>query len=94
MATDQLFRLFAEQNRVRAFAAVALGAETSEQVAEVAGLTPKGTALALLRLREQGVVKTLDDGELRVDYDLFRKLAREDTEPVEAARSPATSTPT
>ncbi|MER7926878.1 DUF2087 domain-containing protein [Streptomyces sp. NPDC096057] len=83
MATDQLFRLFAEQNRVRAFAAVALGAETSEQVAEVAGLTPKGTALALLRLREQGVVKTINDGELRVDYDLFRKLAREDTEPVE-----------
>lgn len=41
MATDQLFRLFAEQNRVRAFAAVALGAETSEQVAEVAGLTPR-----------------------------------------------------
>lgn len=83
MATDQLFRLFAEQNRVRAFAAVALGAETSEQVAEVAGLTPKGTAVALLRLREQGVVKTMDDGELRVDYDLFRKLARESAEPVE-----------
>ncbi|MFF5300454.1 MULTISPECIES: DUF2087 domain-containing protein [unclassified Streptomyces] len=84
MATDQLFRLFAEQNRVRAFAAVALGAETSEQVAEVAGLTPRGTAVALLRLREQGVVKTMDDGELRVDYDLFKKLAREDAEPVEA----------
>ena len=83
MATDQLFRLFAEQNRVRAFAAVALGAETSEQVAEVAGLTPRGTAVALLRLREQGVVKTMDDGELRVDYDLFKKLAREDAEPVE-----------
>ena len=35
MATDQLIRLFAEENRVRAFAAVALGAETSERVAEV-----------------------------------------------------------
>ncbi|SED57753.1 hypothetical protein SAMN05216489_03826 [Streptomyces sp. 3213] len=83
MATDQLFRLFAEQNRVRAFAAVALGAETTEQVAEVAGLTPKGTALALLKLREQGVLKTMDDGELRVDYDLFRNLAREAQEPAE-----------
>lgn len=41
MATDQLIRLFAEENRVRAFAAVALGAETSERVAEVAGLTPR-----------------------------------------------------
>ncbi|MFI5881865.1 DUF2087 domain-containing protein [Streptomyces sp. NPDC051554] len=83
MATDQLIRLFAEQNRVRAFAAVALGAETSEQVAEVAGLTPRGTAVALLRLREQGVVKTMDDGELRVDYDLFKQLAREGDEPAE-----------
>src|SRR5882762_3482387 len=83
MATDQLIRLFAEQNRVRAFAAVALGAETSEQVAEVAGLTPRGTAVALLRLREQGVVKTLDDGELRVDYDLFKNLARQGREPAE-----------
>jgi len=83
MATDQLIRLFAEENRVRAFAAVALGAETSERVAEVAGLTPRGTAVALLRLREQGVVKTMDDGELRVDYDLFKKLAREGGEPVE-----------
>ncbi|MFJ9242413.1 DUF2087 domain-containing protein [Streptomyces sp. NPDC101776] len=88
MATDQLFRLFAEQNRVRAFAAVALGAETSEQVAEVAGLTPKGTAVALLKLREQGVLKTMDDGELRVDYDLFRKLARQGEEP--ADESPVT----
>jgi hypothetical protein len=88
MATDQLFRLFAEQNRVRAFAAVALGAETSEQVAEVAGLTPKGTALALLKLREQGVLKTMDDGELRVDYDLFRKLASQGEEP--ADESPVT----
>lgn len=88
MATDQLFRLFAEQNRVRAFAAVALGAETSEQVAEVAGLTPRGTALALLKLREQGVLKTMDDGELRVDYDLFKKLASQGDEP--ADESPVT----
>lgn len=29
-------------------------------------------------------MKTMDDGELRVDYDLFKKLAREDAEPVEA----------
>jgi hypothetical protein len=54
MATDQLFRLFAEQNRVRAFAAVALGAETTEQVAEVAGLTPKGTAVGRPNSSPQG----------------------------------------
>ncbi|MFJ8533339.1 DUF2087 domain-containing protein [Streptomyces sp. NPDC093591] len=80
MATDptqQLVRLFAEESRVRAFAAVALGAENSEQVARAAGLSPKETATALLRLREQGVVTAGDDGELGVAYGLFKEYARE-----------------
>ncbi|MGN9759183.1 DUF2087 domain-containing protein [Streptomyces sp. SD31] len=90
MATDptqQLVRLFAEESRVRAFAAVALGAENSEQVARAAGLSPKETAVALLRLREQGVVTAGDDGELGVAYGLFREYAREND--AAAAQSPA-----
>ncbi|KUL21464.1 DUF2087 domain-containing protein [Streptomyces regalis] len=75
--TEQLIRLFAEESRVRAFAAVALGAGSSEQVARAAGLSPKETALALLRLREQGVVTAGDDGSLGVAYGLFREYARE-----------------
>ncbi|WP_217208223.1 DUF2087 domain-containing protein [Streptomyces sp. AC550_RSS872] len=74
--TEQLVRLFAEESRVRAFAAVALGAGSAEQVARAAGLPAKETATALLRLREQGVVTTGDDGELGVAYSLFKEYAR------------------
>lgn len=74
--TEQLVRLFAEESRVRAFAAVALGAGSTEQVARAAGLSAKETAVALRRLREQGVVTAGDDGELGVAYGLFRERAR------------------
>ncbi|MFC5217170.1 DUF2087 domain-containing protein [Streptomyces coerulescens] len=78
--TEQLVRLFAEESRVRAFAAVALGAGSADDVARAAGLSPKETALALLRLREQGVVSAGDDGELGVAYDLFRQYARREAD--------------
>lgn len=77
MATDQLMRLFTDETRVRAFAAVALGAESSEEVAEAAGLSAKEAALALLKLRELGVVTSSGDGGgLGVAYELFREYAR------------------
>ncbi|MFG2552938.1 DUF2087 domain-containing protein [Streptomyces sp. NPDC048581] len=75
--TEQLVRLFAEESRVRAFAAVALGAGSADEVARAAGLSPKETAVALRRLREQGVVTAGDDGELGVAYGLFKEYARE-----------------
>ncbi|WP_406202528.1 DUF2087 domain-containing protein [Streptomyces sp. NBC_01017] len=74
--TEQLVRLFAEETRVRAFAAVALGARSAEQVALVAGLSAKETAVSLRRLREQGVVTAGDDGELAVAYGLFKEQVR------------------
>ncbi|MBB5924887.1 DUF2087 domain-containing protein [Streptomyces echinatus] len=52
----QLIGLLADESRLRAFAAIALGARSAGQVAETAGLPPRETALALLRLREQGAV--------------------------------------
>ncbi|MFF7237224.1 DUF2087 domain-containing protein [Streptomyces collinus] len=61
---------------MRALAAVALGADGPEQVAEAAGLSAKDTALALLRLREQGVVVDGTPDGLTVSYDLFRGLLR------------------
>ncbi|MBE8469713.1 DUF2087 domain-containing protein [Streptomyces justiciae] len=94
MATDQLIRLFTDENRVRVFAAVALGAGTPEEVARAAGVPAKETALALLKLREQGVVRATaadaDGGETRlaVAYDLFRQYAREDREATRAAGNP------
>ncbi|MFI6011224.1 DUF2087 domain-containing protein [Streptomyces sp. NPDC051243] len=75
--TEQLVRLFAEESRVRAFAAVALGAGSTEEVARAAELSPKETAVALRRLREQGVVTAGDGGELGVAYGLFKEYARE-----------------
>ncbi|MFI9757607.1 DUF2087 domain-containing protein [Streptomyces sp. NPDC051963] len=89
--TEQLVRLFAEESRVRAFAAVALGAGNAEQVARAAELSPRETAVALRRLREQGVVTAGDDGELGVAYGLFkeytRAAARRDSEAVESPAS-------
>lgn len=76
MATDRLMRLFTDETRVRAFAAVALGATSPEEVAGAAGLSVKDTALALLKLREQGVVTAGDGGELGVAYELFREAVR------------------
>ncbi|MEJ1196026.1 MULTISPECIES: DUF2087 domain-containing protein [unclassified Streptomyces] len=75
-ALSALPGLFAEEGRVRAFAAVALGAGSPAQVAETAGLSSKDTAAALRRLREQGVVTYGDGGELVVAHDRFRDLAR------------------
>ncbi|GHB97579.1 hypothetical protein GCM10010348_16440 [Streptomyces anthocyanicus] len=68
--------LFAEESRVRAFAAVALGAGDAAQVAGAAGLSAKEAAGALRRLREQGVVTSGDDGGLVVAHGRFRELAR------------------
>ena len=74
---DQVIRLFAEESRVRAFAAVALGAGTPAAVARAAGLSARETAVALHRLGEQGVVVEGADGALGVAYGLFRDHARE-----------------
>ncbi|MFG2683362.1 DUF2087 domain-containing protein [Streptomyces sp. NPDC048392] len=81
--------LFAEESRVRAFAAVALGAGDAAQVARAAGLSAKETAGALRRLREQGVVTSGDDGELAVAHDRFRELARAGRPAAQAARGSA-----
>jgi hypothetical protein len=67
--------LFAEESRVRAFAAVALGAGDAARVARAAGLSAKETSGALRRLRALGVVASGEDGELVVAHDRFRELA-------------------
>lgn len=73
---------------MRAFAAVALGAGSAEQVARTAGLSPRETAVALRRLGDQGVVTAGDAGELSVAYGLFKEYARA------AARREQDSAPT
>ncbi|WCN01360.1 DUF2087 domain-containing protein [Streptomyces sp. M92] len=69
--------LFADEGRVRAFAAVALGAGSAPDVARAAGLSAQETAAALRRLREQGVVTSSGDGGgLVVAHERFAELAR------------------
>ncbi|WP_445279794.1 DUF2087 domain-containing protein [Streptomyces sp. DSM 118148] len=84
----QIVGLLAEERRLRALAAVALGAETPERVAEAAGLSAKDTALALLRLREQGAVTDGPAGALAVSYGLFRELARRERPAPRAGNGP------
>ena len=84
MATDQLIRLFAEERRARAFAAVALGADTPEKVMERSGLSPKEAAAALRKLQDQQVIQAAGDGGLTVAYAHLRELARDS-----AAQPPA-----
>ncbi|MEU0675532.1 DUF2087 domain-containing protein [Streptomyces sp. NPDC006172] len=76
MTSDDVMRLFADEKRVHAFAAVELGARSAAEVAERAGLSAKETLAALRRLEDREVVVS-DDGGLTVAYDLFRGLARE-----------------
>jgi hypothetical protein len=68
--------LLADEGRVRAFAAVALGADSAARVAETAGLSPRETAAALRRLREGGVLTSGGDGSLAVAHDRLRRAAR------------------
>jgi hypothetical protein len=81
--------LFAEESRVRAFAAVALGAGDAAGVARAAGLSAKETSGALRRLREQGVVASGEDGGLVVVHDRFRELARAARPASQASDDPA-----
>ncbi|MFE4551389.1 DUF2087 domain-containing protein [Streptomyces sp. NPDC056785] len=79
--TDPLVGLFAEESRVRAFAAVALGADTPAKVVERAGLSPRDATVALRRLLSQDVIT--DDGGLAVAYEHFRQRARAHRAPAE-----------
>ncbi|MEU1461605.1 DUF2087 domain-containing protein [Streptomyces sp. NPDC005727] len=84
----QLIGLLAEERRLRALAAVVLGADTPERVAEAAGLSAKDTAAALLRLREQRAVTDGPTGALAVSYALFRELARREPPAPRAGNGP------
>ena len=75
MTPDDVVRLFADETRVRVFAAVALGATSAEEIAERTGLAARDTVGALRRLEDRGVVVLGPDG-LAVSYDRFQDLAR------------------
>ncbi|MFH0243561.1 DUF2087 domain-containing protein [Streptomyces sp. HK10] len=80
MTPGDLAGLFAEPQRLRAFAAMVLGAGSVPEVAASAGLSVREAAVAVRRLRDGGLVAGEDggdgDGGLRVEAGRFRELAR------------------
>jgi hypothetical protein len=82
----ELLALLAEPDRLRALAAVALGAQTLAEVAERAGLTPKAAARALSRLVAGGLLEGQAGTGYRVDTGTLRAAARPPAE--EAGEGP------
>ncbi|MFP8905746.1 DUF2087 domain-containing protein [Streptomyces atacamensis] len=80
MTSGDLAGLFAEPQRLRAFAALVLGAGSVPEVAASAGLSVREAAAAVRRLRDGGLVVGGDGGDgnggLRVEAGRFRELAR------------------
>jgi hypothetical protein len=71
-----LLGMLADEARLRAFAAVVLGATTAAQVADAAGLDTKAAVKALERLAAAGLVADQPGQGLRADTEPFRAAAR------------------
>ncbi|MGW0207535.1 DUF2087 domain-containing protein [Streptomyces sp. NPDC003233] len=76
MTPDNLVRLLAEPSRVKAFAAVVLGADTVAEVTAATGLSTKEAALALRRLEDSELLIAGEGRRLQVSHTLLRDLAR------------------
>jgi hypothetical protein len=76
--------LLADGDRRRAFAALVLGASTTDEVREAAGLSTRAAVTALGRLVDGGLVVRSDKGEHWVVEDAFRQAARAAAPPPEA----------
>jgi hypothetical protein len=72
----ELVALLAEPDRLRALAAVALGAATLPDVAERAGLEPRAAAKALSRLVAGGLLEGDAANGYQVRADAFKAAAR------------------
>jgi hypothetical protein len=82
----ELVALLAEPDRLKALAAVALGANSLPDVAEYAGLLPKTAAKALSRLVAGGLLEGGSGEGYRVGYETLREAVRppaDEPEPAE-----------
>jgi hypothetical protein len=86
-APRELLALLAEPDRLRAMAAVALGAGTLAEVAERAGLEPRAAARALSRLVSGGLL----DGETGKGYRVRAEVLQAAAIPPAAEAEPAES---
>ena len=82
----ELLALLAEPDRLKALAAVALGANSLPDVAEYAMLDPKSAARALRRLGAGGVVAGGAGAGYRVRQEPLREAARPPAEESEPAK--------
>ena len=87
--TATLLGMLADDDRLRAFAAVVLGARTSAAVAEAAGLPPKRAVKALERLAAAGLVVDVAGAGLQADAGVFQAEARKAAAERPAAVDPA-----
>jgi hypothetical protein len=78
----ELLALLAETDRLKALAAVTLGADTLPEVAERAGLEPKEAARALSRLVAGGLLEGGAGKGYRVRTETLRAAARRPPAPV------------
>jgi len=91
---EVLVGLLAEPDRMKVFAAVVLGAMTPAEVARATELKPRDVAAALHRLREGGLVETVE-GWLLPRLNAFKEArrehgrAREPEEPLDPDRARA-----
>lgn len=76
MVPNAVLGLLAEENRLRAFAAVVLGARTPAEVAERADLSARETAAAINRLLQGGLLATAEGG-LIAQVTLLKETVRE-----------------
>ncbi len=76
MLAEDVIGLLAEQDRLRVYAAVVLGAATPAEVATVTGLPLRTVTRAVHRLFQGGLL-THADGGLRADAGMFKEAARQ-----------------
>ena len=84
----ELLALLAEPDRLKALAAVALGANSMPDVAEYAGLLPRTAAKALSRLMAGGLVEGGSGEGYRVRYETLREAVRPPADESEPAEEP------
>jgi hypothetical protein len=88
-----LVALLAEPDRLRALAAVALGAETLAEVTERTGMEPRAAARALSRLTAGGLLDGETGKGYRVRAEALRTAAIPPAEAAEAAGPDAAAAP-
>ncbi|GAA1772909.1 DUF2087 domain-containing protein [Luedemannella helvata] len=86
MGPNVVLGLLAEENRLRAFAAVVLGASTPSEVAQRASLSARDAVAAINRLLQGGLLATVDGklvAQVAVLKDTVRGYAEQHAAPAE-----------